>query len=163
MVKLSHNSKLLFLGEELEIEYSEKSFLKPRVLRNGNKVVVFKGDNKKQHRTILGEWLIERARDHIVERTKFYAKEHNFEFKRVAIKDTVTRWGSCSSDKNLNFNWRLSFAPLMVLDYVIIHELCHTIYMNHGNSFWEAVEKVMPGYKVAEKWLKINGRELSLN
>lgn len=162
MVKLEHGSKLLFLGEELNIEYSSKEFLKPRVLRSGNNVVVFKGESKKQPKTILNEWLIERARDHIVDRVKYYSQNYDLKFRRVAIKDTVSRWGSCSSDKNLNFNWRLSFAPLKVLDYVIVHELCHTIQMNHSNSFWEEVEKVMPEYKIAEKWLKINGRELSL-
>ncbi|MEO6729492.1 MAG: M48 family metallopeptidase [Candidatus Dojkabacteria bacterium] len=162
MIKLEHNSRLLFLGEELSVEFSDKVFLKPRVLRNGNTIVVFKSESKKHPKTILNEWLIERSRDHIADRVKFYAKNFNFQFKRVAIKDTVTRWGSCSSDKNLNFNWRLSFAPLKVLDYVIVHELCHTVHLNHSNSFWEEVERVMPEYKIAEKWLKINGRELSL-
>src|SRR4029078_529598 len=116
MIKLDHNSKLLFLGEELTIEFSDKVFLKPRVLRNGNNIVVFKGESKKHAKTILNEWLIERARDHIAEGVKVYARSFGFQFKRVAIKDTVSRWGSCSSDKNLNFNWRLSFAPLKILD-----------------------------------------------
>ncbi|MEP7103622.1 MAG: M48 family metallopeptidase [Candidatus Dojkabacteria bacterium] len=162
MVKLAHQSKIKFLGEELNVEFSERVFLKARVVRTKTKVVVFRGEDKKNFKKILNEWLVEESRAHIEKRAKHFAKKYDFQFKRVAIKDTVSRWGSCSSQKNLNFNWRLSFAPLKALDYVILHELCHTRQMNHSQSFWKEVSKVMPEYRVAEAWLKDNGGELSV-
>lgn len=163
MVKLQNANTITFLGEELEIEFSDKSFLKPRVLRNGNKLVVFRGDsNNKSPRAILHEYLVKVAADHIVNRVKEISKQFNFEFRRISIKDTSSRWGSCSSQKNLNFNWRLAFAPVKVLDYVVVHELSHTVEMNHSSRFWDLVAKVMPDYKLSEVWLKRNGREIDM-
>ena len=71
-----------------------------------------------------------------------------------------SRWGSCSAKGNLNFNCLLMRAPEEILDYVIVHELCHRKEMNHSDRFWAEVEKVMPSYKERRKWLKDHGNEL---
>ena len=78
---------------------------------------------------------------------------------RISIKNVKTRWGSCSSKGALNFNNKLAVAPLSLTDYVIVHEMCHLIYMNHSKDFWDAVEYIIPDYKVRRKALKDNGWE----
>ena len=84
------------------------------------------------------------------------------EFGRVAVRDQRSRWGSCSSKHNLNFNWKLIMAPPQVLDYVVIHELSHLHEFNHPARFWRLVEGVMPDYEVWKKWLKNHGSELGV-
>lgn len=102
------------------------------------------------------------ARDVYEQKTAYYAKRMNVTYGRIAIRDQKTRWGSCSSAGNLNFNWRLILAPAGVLDYVVVHELAHRRQMNHSARFWSVVEEEMPDYKRYVKWLKEHGRELML-
>ena len=95
-------------------------------------------------------------------RVRYYADLIGVEYGRIAIRYQKTRWGSCSGKHNLNFNCLLVNAPEEVLDYVIVHELCHIIEMNHSAKFWEQVGKVMPDYKKHRKWLKDNGDSLHI-
>ena len=84
-------------------------------------------------------------------------------YGRITIREQKTRWGSCTSEGNLNFNWRLIFAPEKVLDYVVVHELSHRKEMNHSPAFYAVVASVMPEYKACEKWLRDNGATLWQN
>ena len=81
-------------------------------------------------------------------------------YKRLTIRDQVSRWGSCSSAGSLSFNWRLVLAPHDVLDYVVVHEVCHLVEHHHGPSFWALVEKRRPGYADSRKWLDDHGWEI---
>ncbi len=81
-------------------------------------------------------------------------------YGRISIRDTKSRWGSCSSEGNLNFCWRLVFAPREVLEYVVSHEVAHLRHMDHSPAFWAAVERLCPGYEAAKEWLRINAQEL---
>lgn len=79
---------------------------------------------------------------------------------RVRVAMQRTRWGSCSSRGTLSFNVRLYLAPPEALDYVVVHELCHLVHMNHSKEFWALVESIMPDYKVWRRWLRENGNSL---
>lgn len=81
--------------------------------------------------------------------------------KSIEIVESRTKWGSCSSDKKLTFNYRLAMAPIEVIDYVIIHELCHLHHMNHDRSFWRRVGSMMPDYKDKEAYLARHGRAMT--
>lgn len=104
--------------------------------------------------------LADRALKIIPERAAFYAEKMGVTYGRITIRKQKTRWGSCSGEGNLNFNCLLMLAPPEVLDYVVVHELCHRREMNHSPAFWGEVEKVLPGYKEQRKWLRENGSRL---
>jgi predicted metal-dependent hydrolase len=97
------------------------------------------------------------AKKTIPERVKYYAALIGVEYGRITIRCQRTRWGSCTSDGNLNFNCLLTMMPQEAMDCVVVHELCHRKELNHSPRFWAEVEKVLPGYKVQRKWLKDNG------
>ena len=107
--------------------------------------------------TILGR---KRAGEIIKGRIEIIGSSMGLEYGRVFIKDQKTLWASCSGKRNLNFNWRLAAAPPEILDYVVIHELCHLREMNHSKRFWGLVGEVCPDYKARKKWLKDHSLEL---
>lgn len=104
--------------------------------------------------------LADQAVEYIPKRVKYYAEKENFVYNKITIKNLVSRWGSCSTKGNLNFNCLLMLTPDYVIDYIVVHELCHLREMNHSEKFWAKVEKIMPDYQRAELWLKQNGGNL---
>jgi predicted metal-dependent hydrolase len=96
------------------------------------------------------------------ERINKYQAQLRVKPKTIDIVESRTKWGSCSSDKKLTFNYRLAMAPVEVIDYVIIHELCHLHHMNHDRSFWRKVGSLMPDYKEKEEYLARYGRAMTL-
>ena len=104
--------------------------------------------------------LIDEAKAVIPDRVAFWAGQIGVSYGRITIRHQKSRWGSCSTKGNLNFNCLLMRAPGKILDYVIIHELCHRKHMDHSREFWAEVEAICPEYKARRKWLKIHGDEL---
>jgi len=100
------------------------------------------------------------ANHYIIARTHKISEKMKLKFNKITLKKQKTRWGSCSSQKNLNFNWQLVHFETPIIDYVIIHELAHLVHMNHSRKFWELVEKYDPEYKKHVGWLKRNGLNL---
>lgn len=94
------------------------------------------------------------------ERVKLFASMMGVSYGKITIRCQKTRWGSCSAKGNLNFNCLLMLAPEKVQDYVVVHELCHRLEMNHSGRFWAEVERVMPDYRIYRQWLKEHGSEL---
>ena len=104
--------------------------------------------------------LANQAADDLPQRAARLAPLVGVRYGRITIRSQRTRWGSCSAKGNLNFNCLLMLAPSQVRDYVVIHELCHRIELNHSARFWAEVERVMPDYKSHRAWLKENGGAL---
>jgi len=100
------------------------------------------------------------ARELILPKVEQYSRALGVEAGKVTVRCQRTLWGSCTKDGNLSFNCLLCLCPPEVLDYVVIHELCHRIYMDHSKAFWEKVGELCPDYKICRRWLKEKGRSL---
>lgn len=114
-----------------------------------------------KHKTYLVSRLIgNEFQPQIAQRVQ-YLNDLHFQkpIKKLRLRDSITSWGSCSWDGNINISVRLLFAPPEVIDYVLIHELAHLVEHNHSDRFWKLVAKAMPGYQLAEDWLNINGSQ----
>ena len=118
-------------------------------------------ENAQETRDRARSFLSERALARIREWLDFYAPRIGVTYGRVTVRNQRTRWGSCSSRGNLNFNWRLILAPRECLEYVVIHELCHRREFNHSPRFWSLVEQQMRDYRVWKEYLKKNGAGLN--
>ncbi|MCR9070811.1 MAG: M48 family metallopeptidase [Alphaproteobacteria bacterium] len=106
------------------------------------------------------DYLRSEARRIVAPRAKLHASALDRRIGRVTVRDTATRWGSCSSRGDLSFSWRLILAPEDVLDYVVAHEAAHLVEMNHSERFWALVERLMPDYRRPRAWLKRHGSRL---
>ena len=104
--------------------------------------------------------LRERAKSVLAQRVAYFAQQIGVTYGKITVRDQKTRWGSCSQAGNLNFNFRLILAPPEVLDYVVVHELCHRRQMNHSARFWQEVAQVLPDYRERKAWLAKNGWRL---
>ncbi len=113
-----------------------------------------------KRRKVLKEWYVERATETIPPRVKRHADELGVEFGETKIVDNRYRWGSCTVKDNVHFNWRLIKAPMLVIDYVIVHELAHLMETNHTPRFWNIVRAKAPSTEKAKAWLKDHGQIL---
>lgn len=108
----------------------------------------------------LGAYLKELARDRLAGACDDYAARLGKPYTRITLRDTRSRWGSCTSDGALMFSWRLIMTPPEVLDYVAAHEVAHLAQMNHSPAFWEGVERIYGPYKAPRQWLRSQGNDL---
>lgn len=106
---------------------------------------------------MLNRWYVEQARQHLLQRTQEWAPIIGVKPVSVSIRDPKTRWGSCSSRGRLNYSWRVILAPPSVIDYLVVHELCHLRHPNHSRQYWQLVESVLPAFRESRHWLKTNG------
>lgn len=148
ILKLENNQTINLFGKEYIIILYNKSNVK--IIEN---VLYLPTKNTKEK---LISFLKKFAKLTIEERTNILAKQFDFEFNKISISSAKTNWGSCSHNNNLHFTFRLCFCPMLVVDYIIIHELSHTKIKNHSKKFWLLVEKFCPEFKQHNKWLKDN-------
>ncbi len=110
--------------------------------------------DKRAVKNALINWYLEHAEEKIKERVGRFAKQIGKWPAAIKIKNQEKRWGSCSRTGNIRFNWKVIMAPISVIDYVIVHELCHLIYPHHSSQFWEKVQSVISDYQRRRNWLK---------
>ena len=104
--------------------------------------------------------LKKQARPVFLARAAYFAPLIGVRYERIAVRAQHSKWGSCSGKGNLNFNCLLLLAPPEVLDYVVVHELCHRLHMDHSSAFWAEVGRILPDYAARRQWLKKNGSAL---
>lgn len=119
-------------------------------------------DDSSTIHTALIKWYKAQARKVLLDRLDKQAERMQVSFHTFRLKEQKTRWGSCSSKRNINLNWRVIMAPDAAIDYIIIHELAHLTHLNHSRQFWQRVAEFMPDYEDWKKWFKDHGRELGL-
>ncbi len=169
-VKL-HESKILKQLQTIEAartpmkirEYEEKGkFLHLGRYYLLHELIETNGRTEQQLQDDLKKFYFASCKKVIGERLKIYQKQLKVTPKSFVIEESRTKWGSCSSAKHLTFNYRLAMAPIDVIDYVVIHELCHLLHMNHDRSFWRRVGSVMKDYKEKEAFLAKYGHAMTL-
>jgi len=140
----------LYLGQAYPLEIVSDA-KKEIVLENGFKLA----ESAQTHAELVFQnWYRRQARQVIEARVAFFANMYQFHYEKIRVTSARTRWGSCSSKGTLSFSWRLILTPLDQVDYVIVHELAHTVHHNHSKRFWKMVEKLMPDYKERRKQLR---------
>ena len=153
-----HSSdKCLYLGSLYPLKIDNNS-VEP-IYFNGH-IFTIANVNREKISLLLKSWYKKRFIEVALPRLSYFSDKHNLKVNQVRVKEQKTLWGSCSSKNNINLNYLLIMAPMKVIDYVIVHELVHTIHKNHSAKFWQKVETIMPNYKDARNWLKENGYRL---
>lgn len=151
-----------YFGEPLILELIPAYLKRPIVRIRENKIQVSvyryisKSEGIKMIKKAIKEFYKKKAEETINDRLQYFNQHYQFHYNRVTLRNQKTRWGSCSGKKNLNFNWKLIMAPIEIIDYVVVHEMCHLKQMNHSKKFWELVAERMPRYKILRKWLREN-------
>lgn len=148
-----------YLGEQYPLRLSDRK-RPPLDLDGAFWLSRSKCDRAKE---IFTEWYREETRAITGYMIARYSKQYGFRVKQVRITSAMTRWGSCTGKNNLNFTYRLSMAPLEVIEYVVVHELAHLKVRNHSKAFWKAVAEIMPDYADHRRWLKTHGPLLTLD
>ena len=113
-------------------------------------------------RQSLYQWYQTRALEKLKDKTKRYASILGVKPQSVDVKEYKARWGSCSSSGDVTYNWRIIIAPHQIVDYIVVHELCHLLEHNHGPKYWKHVQSVIPQYRNHKEWLKVNGDGLQV-
>ena len=145
-----------FLGESITIFHSHS--FQGDIHREGDKLIVA-GPKVSLSKTIH-DWYRRESGAEITRRVKKKSKMLDRTYGRLTIRDTKSRWGSCSSKGNLNFSWRIVMAPPYALDYLVAHEVAHLVEMNHSMRFWSIVESLFDEFQRGRLWLRQNGHEL---
>lgn len=140
------------VGEERSVELNG-SYLHTRVLKTDAKT-------REVVRALLAGWYREQAQRHLGEKTEKFSKLIGVSPKSITIKDYKSRWGSCSAKGDISYNWKIILAPHRIVDYVVVHELCHLLEHNHSSRYWRHVERIVPDYRERRKWLNTESERL---
>ncbi|MFB5197198.1 M48 family metallopeptidase [Neobacillus sp. KR4-4] len=159
-----HGEIFLYLGKEYPIKITQD-------INTIQDYVVFEEDMLKIYVKQLEDAKIKQALKRfyyqeckkLVERSiRSYQKHFNTKPRSIRISDNNSNWGTCDSRKQLTFNWKLAMAPQQVIDYVVVHEMCHMVHLNHDRSFWRLVGKILPDYEERENWLALSSWKMTV-
>ena len=158
------NGEILYLGEKLQVCIEEDKMGKVTV---GIEDGIFKitTPNKNDHFLIKSQvdrYIKKQALTLFTVLTERYCKLIKCQYQNITLRKQKTRWGSCSSKGNLSYNLRLMSAPIEIIEYVVLHEVMHLKYFDHSRMFWNAIEDIMPDYKIRQNYLKQQGYRLDI-
>ena len=138
---------------------------RPVELKNGRFFVHVQssGNERENHiRGVLTAWYKSHALDKLADRARLYADRVGVSYRAVRVKDLKSRWGSCTMAGDIHFTWHIIMAPMRIVDYVVVHELCHRAHHNHSPAFWRLLGRILPDYRAHKEWLRINGPRLTV-
>ncbi len=155
-LEISSDACLIVRAPRLMPVFLIKKFIKQKQNWIIKKQKLIRDRNEKIAKISIPKITKQEALKKITQRVKYYASLSGFKYNKIKITHAKKRWGSCSYQNNLNFTIRLALAPLPVINYVVVHELCHIKEKNHSRNFWQEVSKIIPNYKIHQQWLKDN-------
>lgn len=156
----SLGEKMLFLNEEYIIKHipNDRKRLSIKVEKKSFEIYHPEGYNfnlnSKAVKNKIIRWYKDAADEIIKERVSIYKARLNVEPLGITIRSYKSRWGACRENGQITFNWKLIQAPIYIIDYVVVHELCHLVYLNHSKMYWKLVESIFPDYRTYKNWLK---------
>ncbi|SCP96102.1 M48 family metallopeptidase [Anaerobium acetethylicum] len=153
-----HGENFLYLGKTYPIrilpdEAAERDFV---VLREEVLHVHVREHEDEKIRQALKRFYYQQCKSLVEGRIRTYQSHFKTKPKGIKISDNKANWGTCDSKYQMTFNWKLAMAPMEVIDYVVVHEMCHMVHLNHERSFWRLVGKIMPDYEERQKWLAMS-------
>lgn len=162
--RFTEGESFFYLGERYPIALVESHDIQKGTVAFDGKVltVTLPSVDEGAVRDALLKFYGRECRKVIMKRVAFYQPLFKVKPSVVEVRDTPTKWGMCSAERVLTFNWRLVMAPLAALDYVVVHEMCHLVHMNHDRSFWRLVGKILPDHEKRTQWLENHGAQMTL-
>ena len=162
---IAHGEQVLYLGEPYTLVFGTEENSKPQIHLQDHQIFIHTPPGNINQtlsliELLLKQWYWQHAQQRLKTQTLFWSTKIAVQPSRITIKEQKSRWGSCSSKGNINYNWRIIMAPPEVLDYLVIHELCHLRIPNHSPLFWQEVARFSPNFKQHRTWLKNNGTTL---
>lgn len=152
-----------YLGRNYRLKVKRGAYRPVKLLEGRLNVTVPKGkDDPYMVRNALVRWYMARADAKLLEKVERYATIIGVEPTEVGVKSFKSRWGSCSAKGKIDFNWKVIMAPNRMVDYVVVHELCHLKHHDHSPRFWKEVERVLPDFVACREWLKVNAGVLEI-
>jgi predicted metal-dependent hydrolase len=148
----------LYLGRSYRLRLLARA-ASPLTLKGGYFQLHVNGGDCAKH---FKDFYREKGLSRIPARVEYFAKRLGLDVRGIRVMELKNRWGSCSSNRYLNFHWKCMMAPLTVIDYIIVHELAHLRHKRHTQAFWGEIDKVLPDYKERIEWLRSNGSGMSL-
>lgn len=154
----------LYLGNSYPIEImTDRNITKDYVKFEGNKLHIYvNAYDEAKIKQSLQRFYYQQCKSIVEKSISNYQSYFKSKPRSITITDSKTTWGTCDSNLRLTFNWRLAMAPPEVIDYVVIHEMCHMVHLNHDRSFWRLVGKLMPDYKEKERWLALSNWKMTV-
>lgn len=149
-------NKVLYNGDLLEARMYLTPDQEEGVAFDGTVFHIYLKEKTSDPSALVTAWLRNKANETLKAKTKEWADKIGVEFNNIVIKDQRTCWASCSGKKNINYSYRIVKMPKAVQDYLMVHELCHLVHMNHGQEYWELVAQFCPDYKHHRRWLNEN-------
>jgi predicted metal-dependent hydrolase len=159
-----YGEKFLYLGQAYPIQISHDSSIEQDhvVFKNQVLHIYVKQAVDERIKQALKRFYYQQCKALVTKSVQNYQRHFKTKPRSIRISDDKTTWGTCDARLQLTFNWRLAMAPPWVIDYVVVHEMCHMVHLNHDRSFWRLVGSIMPEYKEMEKWLALSSWKMTV-
>ncbi len=159
-----NGESFIYMGRNysLQIVQDDKVKLPEAKLIRGKFYVYTYSKDDNKIKQALENWYKDKAKEKLHERVEYYQNYFDIKPTKIIVKDQRKRWGSCTGEQELLFNWRCIMAPSPVLDYIVVHEMCHLIHKNHSKEFWQLLKRVLPDYEDRKARLRDNGIKYDL-
>lgn len=159
-----HGETFLYLGDEYPIQVSQDITIKQDyvVLEEDKLYIYVKELEDEKIKQALKRFYYQQCKTLVERSIRSYQSNFKIKPRSIRISDNNRNWGTCDSRQQLTFNWKLAMAPLKVIDYVVVHEMCHMVHLNHDRSFWRLVGKIIPEYEQMENWLALSSWKMTV-
>lgn len=159
-----NGESFMYLGRNYSLKIIDDSKVKKPVakLYQGKFIIDSPSRDQSKLKISMEAWYRKKTLEKVTERIDYYQRNFKDRPSDIKVKEQKKRWASCTSKKELLFNWRCAMAPSWVLDYIVVHEMCHMVHMDHSSDFWTMVERILPDYDRRREWLKNYGIKMDL-